>query len=89
MPELPSGGYLLAALQKLGPARQAGMGGLRPVDWPEIVAFSQGTGRITEPWEIELIFDMGQEYLSGKTTGDKLFGIAPIDQAEEAENPDD
>lgn len=82
MPDLSIGGYLFEAMQRLGPARSTEMGGLRPVDWPEIAAFAQGTARVSEPWEIELLYDMSQEYISGYRTGCKLFGIEPMEQAE-------
>lgn len=84
MPDLSHGGYLFEALQRMGPARSSDMGGLRPADWPEIVAFAHGTRRVSEPWEIEQLYDMAQEYLAGHRTGSKLFGIEPMEQAEEA-----
>lgn len=82
MPNLSRGGYLIGALLRLGPVRMTDMGGMRAVDWPEITAFAQGTGRISEPWELELLFDLAQDYLAGRRTGDKLFGIEPMEQHE-------
>lgn len=85
MPSLSPGAYMFEAMQRLGPTRSTDMGGVRPVDWPEIIAFSQGTERISEPWEIEQIYDMAQAYLAGYRTGCKLFGIEPMEQAEEVD----
>lgn len=79
MPDLSVGGYLIDALLRLGPVRPTEMGGQRPADWPEIVAFAQGTRRVSEPWEIELLYDLAQDYLAGFRTGSKLFGVAPVD----------
>lgn len=86
MPRLSPGGYLFEAMQRLGPTRPTDMGGLRPVDWPEITAFARGTERVSEPWEIEQLYDMAQAYLAGYRTGCKLFGIEPMEQAEEGGN---
>jgi len=83
MPSLSPGGYLFEAMQRLGPTRQSDMGGLRATDWPEIMAFAQGTGRVSEPWEIEQLYDMAQAYVAGYRTGCKLFGIEPMEQAGE------
>jgi len=83
MPDLSVGGYLFEAFQRIGPFRKSGMGDLRPVDWPEIVAFANGTRRVSEPWEIEQLYDMSLAYLAGYRTGCKLFGIEPMEQAKE------
>ncbi|WP_306150750.1 hypothetical protein [Roseovarius sp. MMSF_3281] len=85
MPDLSRGEYLLEAMQVLGPIRHGDMGGMRVVDWPEIVAFAQGTQRISEPWEIEQVHDMALAYLAGYRTGCKLFGIEPMEQEEEGD----
>ena len=83
MPDLSIGGDYIKALLRLGPLRSTEMGGQRSVDWPEITAFAQGTQRVSAPWEIELLYDLAQEYAAGHRTGCKLFGIEPMEKAEE------
>lgn len=79
LPELGALQYLVDALLRLGPIRSDGMGP-RPADWPEIDAFARQTGRVTEPWEAEAIFDMCHGYLDGLEAGKDPLGIAPADR---------
>jgi hypothetical protein len=59
--DLP-GEYLLDALFTVGPeAREGG-----PILWVELVAFAQGTGRISETWELEAVMAMSKAYYSCK-----------------------
>lgn len=56
------------------------MGAEIPVEWPDIVAFSIATRRITEPWEFELIYQMGVAYCEGKSDGRDVFSKPPIER---------
>lgn len=80
LPELEAGDYLLEALFKMRPTRTDGMGAERPVDWPVILAFAQGSQRVTEAWEIELLADMACAYIEGKVKGADVFSIMPLHQ---------
>lgn len=63
----------------LGPTRSDGMGE-RPVDWPEIVAFANGTGRVSEPWELEALANMAQGYLSERQAGAEPLSVPPVER---------
>lgn len=77
LPELDEGAYLVEAMMKLGPIRSDGMGP-RSADWPEIEAFARATGRISEPWECETLFDMCQGYTQEVERGKNPLSIAPV-----------
>lgn len=79
LPEIDGGEYLIAAMQKLDPVRSNGME-LRATDWPEILAFAHATGRISEPWEFETLFDMCVGYFEAREAGADPLAIAPVDQ---------
>nr|RDS94831.1 hypothetical protein DWF04_15395 [Cereibacter sphaeroides f. sp. denitrificans] len=64
---------------RLRPIRSDGMGE-RPVDWPEIEAFARLTGRITEQWEAEALFDMCQGYCAAWQAGSDPLAMAPVEQ---------
>lgn len=78
-PEITAGQHLIEAMWKMRPTRGNGMAEL-PADWPEIAAFGSLTGRITERWEAEALFDMCHGYLHAKTAGENPLSIAPVDQ---------
>ena len=79
LPPLGPVRYLAEAMMRLGPLRSDGMG-LRAADWPEIDAFARVTGRITEPWEAEALFDMCAAYLAESQSGDDPLMIAPVER---------
>lgn len=75
--ELRAGQYLLDAMFKLRPTRPQPMGGVRPVDWPEVTAFSAGSQRVSEPWELELLIDMAEAYVEGLEAGKNPLSKPP------------
>ncbi len=77
--EIERGEYLLAALMDLGPTRPTGWG-LRAVDWPEITAFAQGTGRVAEAWEMEALRKMALGYAAGLANGADPLAIMPSER---------
>ncbi len=81
LPDLDAGAYLIEAMLRLGPVRSDGMGE-RPADWPEIDAFTRLTGRITEPWEAELLYDMCAAYSTERAKGENVLTIAPTDRGQ-------
>jgi hypothetical protein len=81
LPEIGAGQYLVDAMFKMRPLRASGFGSI-PADWPVIDAFARGTGRVSEPWEIEALFEMCQAYSQGLDAGIDPLAIAPTDQIE-------
>ena len=75
--ELGPGSYLLEALFEVGPASEAPMGGFMVIQWAEVLAYSQATGSITEPWEITAMIDMSKAYLRGYAEGQSVTSIPP------------
>lgn len=79
VPQLDGGAYLLDAMFRLRPTRSNGMAE-RATDWDQIEAFARVTGRISEPWEAEVLFDMCQGYLAARQAGEDPLAVAPVDQ---------
>lgn len=77
LPALDGGEYLVEAMLRLGPMRQTGFG-LRPADWAEIDAFARLTGRVTEPWEAEVLFEMCAGYCAEYEAGEDLAADPPM-----------
>jgi hypothetical protein len=69
------GGYLLDALFAVGPEAKEG----GPISWCELVAFSQGTGQVSEPWELEAVMSMSKSYYSGKNDTN-IHSIPPVER---------
>lgn len=40
------------------------MGGVKPIEWPDIDAFSRNSGRRYAPWEIEIIEAIDDLYVA-------------------------
>lgn len=72
--DLP-GEYLLDALFMVGPEAKDG----GPIMWAELVAFSQGTERISEPWELEAVMSMSKVYYSAKNDTN-IHSIPPFER---------
>jgi len=82
LPELDGGEYLLDAMFRLNPVRSNGFG-LRATDWPEIEAFARLTGRISEPWEAEALFDMCRGYAEALEAGSDPLAMSPAQITDE------
>jgi len=76
---ITGGQHLLDALFKLGPVRSGDMGGRSTVDWRELHAFGQATGRLSEPWEYELLMEMASAYLEGNNLGRDPLSYSPVE----------
>jgi len=79
------GAYLLEALLAAG-AASSGVAGAIPMTWQEIRAFGEATGRISEPWEHEMIRNMSTAYVSGMNAGADPLSISPLDQLTEGQS---
>lgn len=79
LPEIGAGAYLLEAMFRIGPVRETGLN-TSPPDWSEIDAFARQTGRISEPWEAEALFDMCQGYLEEIRAGENPLVIPPVER---------
>lgn len=79
MVDLEAGGYLLDAVQELGPIRSTGMGLTTP-DWQELVAFASANGLSLAPWEFRIIKKMCGAYLREFRAGEDPFCIAPMER---------
>lgn len=77
---LVAGEYMLDALFRAGPLGQPTINGRAALSWSEIVAFAAGTHRISEPSEIEDLFDMSRAYLDGLTQGEDPLGAPPYEK---------
>lgn len=71
---------MLDALFRAGPLGQPTMAGRTSLSWSEIVAFASGTHRISEPSEIEDLFDMSRAYLEGLAQGEEPLGSPPYEK---------
>lgn len=79
LPVLDAGGYLVEAMQILGPTRP-GLADHQATDWPEIAAFARTTERLSEPWEIETLAAMCAGYCAALKAGEDPLATAPADQ---------
>lgn len=75
---MSAGGYLLEAMSALDPLRNNGFGE-RATDWPEIKAFADATGRVSEPWELEALHSMCQCYFRGNQIGRNPLAHSPLE----------
>lgn len=50
------------------------------LSWVSLAAFATATGRVSEPWEFEALFDMSAAYVAAKRDGEDVFAIPPVDQ---------
>ncbi|MEN9060001.1 hypothetical protein [Ponticoccus litoralis] len=83
LPDLPTGGeYLIEAMYVLSPIRVTGRG-IAAADWPEIVAFAQGTRRVSDPCELEALHAMCAAYRDGLVSGANPFRKSPMEIAED------
>ncbi|MFC3180451.1 hypothetical protein [Cypionkella sinensis] len=80
MPDLDAGQYLVDAMFKMGPTISTGMDEVA-ADWITIDAFARGTGRISEPWEFEALFEMCAAYFQGWRAGVEPLAMSPVEIA--------
>jgi hypothetical protein len=78
LPQIGVGEYLIDAMFRLGPVRNNGMSVSAP-DWSEIEAFSRVTGRISEPWEAEVLYDMCHGYYGALIAGEDPLAMSPVE----------
>ena len=70
------GKYLIEALMAMKPYSVTDNGYV-PVSWVEIHAFMEATGRISEPWEAELLKEMSERYIQGMTDSKESLSVEP------------
>lgn len=80
LPKLDAGEYLLDAMFRMGPTCSNGLADVAR-DWPEIEAFARVTGRISEPWECELLYDMCRGYHEAREAGKDPLAMPPAEAA--------
>lgn len=78
--EITAGSYLWEAFRASGIGRSGPMG-MVPLEWGDIYAFSQATRQVTEPWELELLYEMSQAYFRELENGKNPFAKSPLDKA--------
>lgn len=83
LPVLDAGQYLVDAMFKMGPTVSTGFEEVA-ADWVCIDAFARSTGRISEPWEFEALFDMCSAYYHGWCAGASPLAMSPVEIAEAA-----
>ncbi|WP_299663844.1 hypothetical protein [uncultured Ruegeria sp.] len=87
---LPSVTGVQYILEWMGPDglnwyKSMGMGGIEPIDWREIDAFSGAAGLDLEPWEARQLRLMSVAYVSGYARGMRPMVVSPAYQ----DRPDD
>ena len=78
--EILAGHYLWSAFRAIGIGKASAMG-MGPLEWVDIHAYSQATQRVTEPWELELLYEMSQAYFRELENGKNPFAKSPLDKA--------
>lgn len=79
LPDVGSGSYLVEAFMQMKIATST-MDGLQPRSWTEVLAFAQATGAVTEPWELQLLFDMSWDYVNELEKSKSPFTIPPMER---------
>lgn len=83
MPEVGPGFYLIEAFHVLRFATPGPMGeGLQAQSWQEVLAFAEATGRITEPWEVEALFNMSWAYVTEHTKAADSLRVSPMERSD-------
>lgn len=80
MPELPFGGYLLEAFLNMKIATSF-QGETQPRSWAEVLAYAQATGAVTQPWELQALFDMSWDYVHELNKATSPFVKSPMERA--------
>lgn len=78
--EITVGQYLWEAFRQIGIGKSGAMG-MGPLEWIDIYAYSQATGRVTEAWELETLYSMSQAYFRELENGKSPFARSPVDRA--------
>lgn len=58
--------YLWSAFNRIRRRKGSGTGGPMPIEWPDIDAFCRHSRLMLEPWEVEIIEDLDDMFLSTK-----------------------
>ena len=66
-------------LMDMGPIRDRPLGGFRPVDWPELAAFSQAVGPL-ERWEVQLLRELSIAYADEMIFAENPLAMPPVDR---------
>lgn len=83
MPDPGPGQYLIDAFHKLRFATPDSMsGGLVAQTWQEVLAFAAASGRISETWEAEALFDMSWAYVNEYEKASDALRIAPMERSQ-------
>ena len=83
MPDIGPGQYLADAFHVLRFATPDPMGGgLAAQTWAEVLAFAQATGRISEAWEAQALFDMSWAYVTEFQKASDPLRIAPMERSQ-------
>jgi hypothetical protein len=80
LPDVGMGAYLVQAFSRLRYAVPSPMGGMVAQSWTEIEAFARATEAISEPWELEALFEMSWIYTEERQAGSNLMRIPPMDR---------
>ncbi|WP_139044806.1 hypothetical protein [Phaeobacter sp. S60] len=70
---------LWRAFLEVGPTLPGAMGEV-PVSWVEVDAYARHSPEITEPWEVQALVQMSQDYLSEKVKGADVFTVPPMER---------
>lgn len=76
--EIKAGTYLWDAFRSIGIGKTGGFGA-SPLEWIDIWAYSQATRRVSEPWELETLYEMSAAYFRELERGKNPFAKSPLD----------
>lgn len=69
----------MAYLMDAGPTRINPLGEA-PLDWADVLAYSNATGNAPEVWERRALRKMSQNYMQARTAGEHPLAIPPVEQ---------
>lgn len=89
LPDISCVEYLLEWLgpSGVGLCQSGDMGGLNPISWVEIDAFSRATGNQLEAWEAQQLRLCSVAYVSGYNLGQKPMRVSPVYEDRPDEDP--
>lgn len=80
MPDLSEYQQMLwRAFLEVGPSLP-GFSGEVPVSWSEVDAYARNCPELTEPWEVQLLVQMSQQYLAEKAKGASVYTNSPLER---------
>lgn len=77
--QVGAGAYLWDALFEAGPIKRTGMGDTMPLEWVDLVAYSEGSGTVSPGEELRILRAMSRAFLDGLRAGENPLSKDPRD----------